>query len=113
MTRSMNLYWGSPWDVGYLLPGNPTWLRRFTVDTCLLGVPGSAVGYPLSLAVTALASTSGLCRLASAGALGYMDVVTSANGCGGSLNFTARVGQAYLITVSGFTPGFPTAASRS
>ncbi|KAJ9527130.1 hypothetical protein QJQ45_025180, partial [Haematococcus lacustris] len=113
MTRSMNLYWGSPWDVGYLLPGNPTWLRQFTVDTCLPGVPGSAVGYPLSLAVTTLASTSGLCRLASAGALGYMDVVTSANGCGGRLNFTARVGQAYLITVSGFTPGFVTRGSCS
>ncbi|GFH26301.1 hypothetical protein HaLaN_24429, partial [Haematococcus lacustris] len=106
MTRSMNLYWGSPWDVGYLLPGNPTWHRQFTIDTCLLGVPGSAVGYPLSLAVTTLASTSGLCRLASTGSLGYMDVVTSANGCSGRLNFTARVGQAYLITVSSFAPGF-------
>ncbi|GFH06675.1 multidomain presynaptic cytomatrix protein, partial [Haematococcus lacustris] len=107
MTRSMNLYWGSPWDVGYLLPGTNTWHRQFTVDTCLPDVPGSAVGYPLSLAVTALASTLGLCHLTSTGALGYMDVVTSANGCGGRLTFTAGVGQAYLITVSGFTPGFP------
>ncbi|KAJ9533534.1 hypothetical protein QJQ45_026573, partial [Haematococcus lacustris] len=106
MTRSMNLYWGSSWDVGYLLPGDPTWHRQFTVDTCLPGVPGNAVGFPMSLAVTALASTSGLCRLASTGLLGYLGVVTSANGCGGSLNFAARVGQAYLITVSAFTPGF-------
>ncbi|KAL6759646.1 hypothetical protein V8C86DRAFT_2569553, partial [Haematococcus lacustris] len=64
MQRSWNMFWGVPWDAGYLLPASFSAYRLLTIDTCLPGVAGSVVGYPVHLTVTALASTSGLCALA-------------------------------------------------
>ncbi|GFH25134.1 hypothetical protein HaLaN_23048 [Haematococcus lacustris] len=56
------MFWGLPWDAGYLLPANSSAYRLLTIDTCLPGVAGSVVGYPVHLTVTALASTSVLGR---------------------------------------------------
>ncbi|GFH21387.1 hypothetical protein HaLaN_18683 [Haematococcus lacustris] len=106
MQRSWNMFWGVPWDAGYLLPANFSAHRLLTIDTCLPGVAGSVVGYPVHLTVTALASTSSLCALAAAGALRFANGTFTQSGCGGSLSFTARVGQAYLIVVSGTTSGY-------
>ncbi|KAL6762771.1 hypothetical protein V8C86DRAFT_3130505, partial [Haematococcus lacustris] len=106
MQRSWNMFWGVPWDVGYLLPANFSAHRRLTIDTCLPGVAGSVVGYPVHLTVTALASTSGLCTLAAAGALRFFNGTFTQPACGGSLSFTGRVGWAYLIVVSGTTSGY-------
>ncbi|KAL6759645.1 hypothetical protein V8C86DRAFT_3197313, partial [Haematococcus lacustris] len=83
MQRSWNMFWGLPWDAGYLLPANSSAYRLLTIDTCLPGVAGS-VG----------------------GALGFVNETFTQTGCGGSLSFTAEVGQAYLIVVSGTTSGY-------
>ncbi|GFH22935.1 hypothetical protein HaLaN_20473 [Haematococcus lacustris] len=98
------MFWGVPWDAGYLLPANSSAYRLLTIDTCLPGVAGSVVGYPVHLTVTALASTSGLCALAAGGE--FANGTFTQTGCGGSLSFTAQVGQAYLIVVSGTTSGY-------
>ncbi|KAJ9520970.1 hypothetical protein QJQ45_022719, partial [Haematococcus lacustris] len=108
MQSSWNMFWGVPWDAGYLLPANSSAYRFLTIDTCLPGVAGSVVGYPVHLTVTALASTSGFVHscCGEGGALGFVNGTFTQSGCGGSLSFTAQVGQAYLIVVSGTTSGY-------